>query len=226
MELTAQSAFNMPKQKSAMGACNMTMSRFGDANEDSSSGESIQQTTQASHKAARATVDETARMAEAAAGASDRAVQAGAEIIQRNAETLQQTIQSGAKLAARITERSADQFGRAMGFSGEEAQKVAHRSTGNIEAIVQSSTIATEIAQRLYGEWVNFARERMERNFNRLDTLMKCHTPQDFVALQSELMRDNVEGFLGYAGRVGEHSVRLADEVKKRFVDAVGGHRA
>jgi hypothetical protein len=46
----------------------MTTSRFGDANEDLSPAESIQQTTQASHEAARATVDQTARMAEAAAG--------------------------------------------------------------------------------------------------------------------------------------------------------------
>jgi hypothetical protein len=204
----------------------MTMSRFGDANEHWNPAESIQQTTQASHEVARATVDEIARMAGAAAAAGDRVVQAGAEIIQRDAETLQQTIQSGATLAAPITERSADQFGHAMGVSGEEAQKAAHRSTGNSEAIVQSGTVVTEITQQLCGEWVNFAQERMERNFERMDTLMKCHTPQDFVALQGELMRDNVEGFLGYAGRVGEHSVRLADEAKKRFVDAVKGHRA
>ena len=203
----------------------MTMSRLGDANEDWNPAESIQQTTEASHKAARTTVDETAHMAEAAAGAGDRAVQADAEIIQRNAETLQQTIQSGATLAAPITERSADQFGRAMGVSGEEAQKAAHRSTGNSEAIVQSGTVVTEITQRLYGEWVDFARERMERNFDRIDALMRCHTPQDFIALQSELMRDNVEGFLGYAGRVREHSVRLADEAKKRLIDAGEGQR-
>jgi hypothetical protein len=204
----------------------MTMSRFGDPNEDWNPADSTQQMTQASHEAARATVDETARMAEAAAGAGDGALQAGAEIIQRNAESLQQTIQSGATLAAPITERSADQFGRAMGVSGEEAQKAAHRSTSHIEAIVQSSAVVTEITQQLCGEWVNFARERMERNFERMDTLMKCHTPQDFVALQSELMRDNIEGFLGYAGRVGEHSMRLADEAKKRFVDAIEGRRA
>jgi hypothetical protein len=204
----------------------MTTSRLGDGNEDCSPAESIQQTTQASHEAARATVDETARMAEAAAGAGDRAVQAGAEIIQRNAETLPQTIQSGAKLAAQITERSDDQFGRAMGSSGEEAQKAAHRSTGNIAAVVQSGTVVTEITQRLYGEWVDFARERMERNFDRIGTLMRCHSPQDFVALQSELMRDNIEGFLGYASRVGEHSVRLADEAKKRLIDAGEGQRA
>ena len=202
------------------------MTMYRDANEDRNPGESIHQTAQASRKAARATADETARVAGAAAGAGDHAVRAGAEILQRNAETLQHTMQSGARLAARMTERSVDQIGRAMGFSGEEAQKAAHRSTGNIEAIMRSSTVATEIAQRLYGEWVNFARERMERNFDRIDTLMKCHTPQDFAAFQSDLMLDNVECFLTYARRIGEHSARLADEAKKNFVNVVEGHRA
>src|SRR5260221_815267 len=99
MDLTAKSALNVQKQNSAMGACkmgacNMTMSRFGDANEDWNRAESIQQTTEAPQKAARTTVDETAGMAEAAAGAGDRAVQAGGEINQRHARNPPQTTQS------------------------------------------------------------------------------------------------------------------------------------
>jgi hypothetical protein len=203
----------------------MTTSYSGNTSENWNPTESIQQMAQTSDRTTRATADEAVRMAEAAAGAGDRAVQAGAEILQRNAETLQQTMQSGAKLAARMTERSADQLGRAMSFSGEEAQKVAQRSTGHIEAMLHSGSAVTEVAQRLWGEWINFSRDRMERNFDRMDTLMKCHTPQDFVALQSELLRDNIEGFLGYAGRIGGHSARLADEAKKRFVEAVEGRR-
>jgi hypothetical protein len=195
----------------------MTMSHSGDMNENRNSTESMRRTAQASEKAARTTADETTRMAEAAVGAGNRAVQTGTEMLQRNAETLQHTIQSGAKLAARMTERSADQFGRAMGFSGEEAQKAAHRSTGNIEAIMHSSTVVSEITQRLCGEWVDFARQRMERDFDRIDTLMKSRTPQDFVALQSDLMRDNVESFLGYVRRIGEQSLRVVDEAKKGF---------
>lgn len=217
----------------------MTMSPSG-ANEDRNPAESIRRTAQASEKATRATADEAtrmadrttratadeaARMAEAAVGAGNRVVQSGTEMLQRNTETLQRTIESGAKLAARMTERSADQFGRAMGFSGEEAQKAAHRSTGNLEAIVQSTTIVTEITQRLCGEWVDFARQRMERDFDRIDTLMKSRTPQDFVALQSDLMRDNVESFLTYARRIGEQSMRAVDEAQKRFVDMAEGRR-
>jgi hypothetical protein len=57
----------------------------------------------------------------------------------------------------------------------------------------------------------------MDRGFDRIDALFQCRTPQDFAALQSELLRDNMETFLGYARKAGEHSASVADEAKKRF---------
>ena len=53
---------------------------------------------------------------------------------------------------------------------------------------------------------------------------MRSRTPQDIVALQSEILRDNIETFLGFARKAGEHSTRLADEAKRR-VESVGGGR-
>jgi hypothetical protein len=36
------------------------------------------------------------------------------------------------------------------------------------------------------------------------------------IALQGEIVRDNLETFLGFARKVAEHSNRLADEAKRR----------
>jgi hypothetical protein len=57
----------------------------------------------------------------------------------------------------------------------------------------------------------------MDRGFNRIYALLQCRTPQDFAALQSERLRDNMETFLDYARKAGEHSARLADEAEQRF---------
>ncbi len=192
--------------------------------------EPVQQAAQATQDAAGTAAEQTSRAAEtaarAAAGVSDRTMRAGADMARRNAETVHHAIQSGAQMAARMTERSADHFGRAMGISGEEAQHAARKSSGNIEALVQSTTVMSEISQQMMGEWVNFARESMERNFDRMDTLLKCRTPQDVAALQSELLRDHVACLLGYGRRVGEHSMRMADEASKKLGDAVEGRAA
>ena len=190
--------------------------RSGKVTEDS-----IEQAARASERTASEFAEGASRMKDAAARASDQAMRASVEMIQRNAETvqhtLQHTLQCGAKLAAQMTQRSADQFGRAIGFSGEGAQKAAQKSSHNIEAIVQSGMILSEITQRLSEEWADIARARMDRGFDRIDALLQCRTPQDFAALQSELLRDNMETFLGYAHKAGEHSARLVDEAKQRF---------
>jgi phasin family protein len=91
---------------------------------------------------------------------------------------------------------------------------------------VQSGTVLTELTQRLCEEWVEIARARMDRGFDRFDALFQCRTPQDFAALQSEIMRDNLETFLGYARKAGEHSARLADEARQRFGTVAEGRKA
>src|SRR5258705_737215 len=193
-------------------------SRSGKVTEDS-----IEQAARASERTANEFAEGASRVKDAAARASDQAMRASVEMIQRNAETFQHTLQCGAKLAAQMTERSADQFGRAIGFSGEGAQKAAQKSSHNIEAIVQSGMILSEITQRLSEEWADIARARMDRGFDRIDALLQCRTPQDFTALQSELLRDNMETFLGYAHKPVEHSARLVDKAKQRFGNVVHG---
>src|SRR5262249_16216143 len=202
----------------------MTPSRSG--NEANSQMDPIEQGARASERTANEFAESASRVKDAASKASDQAVRAGVEMMQRNAETIQQTLQSGAKLAARMTERTADQFGRAIGFSGEGAQTAAQKSSRNLEAIVQSGTVLTELTQRLWEEGAELARARMDRGFDRMGKFLRCRTPQDFPALQSELLRDNIETFLGYARKAGEHSARLVDEARRRFETAAEGRRA
>jgi phasin family protein len=204
----------------------MTPSQSGRISEENNPMDPIEQAARASERTASEFAEGASRAKDAAARASDQAMRAGVEMIQRNAETVQHTLQCGAKLAARMSERCADQFGLAVGFSGEGAQRAAQRSSRNLEVIVQSGTVLTEITQRLSEEWAEMARARMDRGFDRLNAFLQCRTPQDFAALQSEVLRDNIETFLGYARKVGEHSARLAEEARQRSGTAAESRRA
>src|SRR5258707_305808 len=84
-------------------------------------------------------------------------------------------------------------------------------------AIVQSGTVLSEAAERLFGEWADIGRARMERGLDRINAFLQCRTPQDFAALQGELLRDNMETVLGCARKAREHSARLADEAERRI---------
>src|SRR5258708_22593452 len=196
----------------------MTPSQAGNVTEETNPMDPIEQAARVSERTASEFAEGAARMKDAAARASDQAMRLSVEIMERNAEAVQYTLACGAKLVARMTERCAYQFGRAIGLSGEGAERAAQRSSRNLEAIVQSGTVLTELAQRLCEEWTEIARARMDRGFDRIDGLLQCRTPQDFAALQSEMLRDNLETLLGYARKVGEHSALLADEAKQRTV--------
>jgi hypothetical protein len=195
----------------------MKPSQFGNLTEENNRTDPVEQAARASERTANEFAEGASRMKDAAARASDEAMRASVEMIQRNAETVQHTLQCGAKVAARMSERYADQFGRTIGLSGEGAQRAAQNSSRNLEAIVQAGTVLTEITQRLSEEWAEMARARMDRGFDRINAFLQCRTPQDFAALQSEVWRDNIETFLGYARKAGEHSTRLTEEARQRF---------
>jgi hypothetical protein len=177
--------------------------------------------SQAVQEAAREGTEQASRIAQVSTDASERAARAGTELLQRNAETIQEALQSSAEIAARLTERSADQFARVFGISGDEAFKAAQKSSDNLDAIIQSSSVLAGVGQSISREWVNFTRERMEQNFNRFESLLRCRTPQDLAAVQSEFLRDNLESFLQCARRIAEASMQMADEATKRTAESV-----
>jgi hypothetical protein len=172
-----------------------------------------------SEKTAKGFAEGVSRVKDATA--SDQSMRAGIEMFQRNAETVQHAIQSSTKLASTMAERSADQFGRAFGLSGELAEKPSR----NIEAVVQSGTLVTEMMQRMFAECGDIARSRIERGFERMGALMRSRSPQDIIALQGEIVRDNLETFLGFTRKLAEHSTRLADEAKRRSGNPAEGRQ-
>ncbi|MGP0094206.1 MAG: phasin family protein [Xanthobacteraceae bacterium] len=179
----------------------------------------------AGQDATRRTTEEATRTARTVADIGEHAARASADSIQRNAEAAQQTWQSASDMAARLTERSADQLARAFGLSGEEAQQAAHQSSRNFGAIMQSSVVLSHGMQNISREWFDFARKRMAENLNLLEALTRCRTPQDIAAVQSNVMRDNLEDLLQSTKRIADMSVRIADEAARKVAEGADRDR-
>jgi hypothetical protein len=105
---------------------------------------------------------------------------------------------------------------KAVRFGNEDQ---IHRAFERIplDAMVQSGTVLSETAKHLFEEWADIGRAHIERGFGRIEAFLQCRTPQDFAALQGELLRDNMETVVSYARKAREHSARLADEAERRF---------
>jgi phasin family protein len=127
---------------------------------------------------------------------------------------------SGNEAASRIAERSMEQFTKLFGLSGESARQTMQQSSSNMQAMLESTTILADGLQELSGEWLRFARERLEQNMSHIDQLLGCRSPHEYVALQTRIARDNFEAMLQTAQRIAERSTRSADEAARKMTEA------
>lgn len=177
------------------------------------------ETTEATKDTARKMAEETSRAARTAADAGAGAARAGADMVQRNTETAQHAWESGSKMASELVEQSMQRFARTFGIAGDNAQQATQQSARNVESIVQSGTIIAGGMQSISRELIDFARKRMEQNLQIADTVMGSRTPQEFIAAQSNLVRDNLEDFVRSMRRIAEISVQMAEEASRRMSD-------
>jgi hypothetical protein len=171
-------------------------------------------------EATRRGAEQAERFARATADVNSQAARTSTDIMERNVKTAQQMMQSGAEMAVRLAERSAHQFNRAFGFTGDHANRATQSSTGNLSALLRSSAVLAELTQGLALEWMQFGRDRVEHNLDRFDHLLQSRTPQDILALQSDIMRSNLEGFLGLTRRTAEKSIQMTEELARKFEES------
>jgi hypothetical protein len=141
---------------------------------------------------------------------------AGMKLLQQHTATVQDVLQSTAEMTACLIERSADGFKHMWGVVGDEMLRATHQSSDSLNAVVRSNAVISDVTKSMSREWLRFGRERTEQNFNHLKHLLRCRTPQDLSALQSESLRANLESFFRCARLIAETSRHVADEATER----------
>jgi phasin family protein len=93
----------------------------------------------------------------------------------------------------------------------QQSAKTVHRSWVTVADVIQ------EVSR----EWMNFTQTQVRHNLDRMNALTSCRTPQEFAAVQSELIRDNMEGMLQTARRTTEILVQMSDDAMKNMAKTV-----
>jgi phasin family protein len=171
------------------------------------------------HETTRRAADQASQTSRTMSDAAERTARAGTEAFRRNAETFSSTWRNSSEAASRIAERSVDQFSKLFGLTGDTARETMQQSAGNVQALIESSTFVVDGLQNVSGEWVRFVQSRIEENLEHFEELLGCRTPQECLALQTRLIRDNIEALLHSARRTSEISTKLADNAVKRISD-------
>ena len=161
-------------------------------------------------RAARIVTDE-------AADAGQHAARAGAEIAQSQTETVRQIVESGLSMATQVAERSVDQFAQAFGLSGRQAEETAQQSSRNIQAIAECNAVLAQGFQDISRECVSLAQDRLQKNLDGLNALLRCRSLQDLIAVQSGLVRENLELTVDNSRQIAEMSVRVANEAARKI---------
>src|SRR3954453_375120 len=124
-------------------------------------------------RTARTVTDEAARVGEQTA-------RAGADIANRGTETARNVVQSGLNTATQTFQRVSDQFTKVLGFNGPQAEELARRSSENIQAVTQASTVLARGAQEVSQEVFGLIQDRLQKNMDGLNRIAGVRSVQDF----------------------------------------------
>jgi phasin family protein len=168
----------------------------------------------------QAAADQTARVGQAAAEAGEEVARASANLLKQNVETLQTAWRFGLEAATSAMGRSTEQFGRTLGVSGEgvqQATEATERSTRNAQTLLYTGTAAARVMGGMSREYFQMVRHQVEKNIDHMNELWTCRTPQDFAAVQSDMVRETVETALESSRRMADMSLKMADDAGKQI---------
>ena len=164
------------------------------------------ETTDAARESTRKAAEEVTHTSRAMAEIGERTARAGADAMRRNAENLSNSWQSGGEFV--------------FGVGGDGTRQTLQQSSENLQAVMDSTTVVVGALQNVSEEWMRFAQSRAEHTMESFDQLLGCRSLHECMAVQTQIVRDNLEAFLESARRASELSTRAADEGVRKMADS------
>ena len=152
----------------------------------------------------------------------EQTARAGADAFRRGTETARNNLQSGLNTATETFQRINDQFTKVLGFNGPQSEELTRRSSQNLQAVSQASSVLARGAQEVSREVFGLVQDRLQENIDAVSRIAGTRSVQDFVAVQSDLVRDGLQQVIDTNKRIAEVSLRTADEAARAIQQAQG----
>jgi phasin family protein len=139
------------------------------------------------------------------------------------AKDLNEATQAAAKRTLDETRRIADTAARAGEEVRQAGQETVQRATdtaqNNLQSLMQSGSVFAEGMQKISKEIFDCTQQSIQRQMAHVSELASCKTPVDLYTLQSQFVRENVEGFIASTQRISELARAMADETNRKISD-------
>jgi hypothetical protein len=166
--------------------------------------------------AARREREEAERVQQAAEAVVNTAW-AAPRTAQQVARSAQEVVQNGVGTASDVAVRTTDQVVSVLETASQRSQDLTERASRNLQTIAQTGTVLTRGIQEASGAYLEMVQERMQKNLDGVNALVRCRTLSEFLAAQGTLLQDNVELTLTNSRRMAEILARLADNATRNI---------
>jgi hypothetical protein len=170
--------------------------------------------------AARREREEAERVQQAAEAAAEAVVNTAwvaPRTAQQVARSAQEVVQNGVGTASDVAVRTTDQVVSVLETASQRSQDLTERASRNLQTIAQTGTVLTRGIQEASGAYLEMVQERMQKNLDGVNALVRCRTLSEFLAAQGTLLQDNVELTLTNSRRMAEILARLADNATRNI---------
>lgn len=143
------------------------------------------------------------------------ALQAGMEGWQTLTRTMQEAMENSFSVMSELTRRSNRQTWPSPDRFDGDAQRLTEEAALNLRAAAQAGTALARGLQDISREAFALSQRRWQRNLEGLNALARCQSLPGLVAIQSGLIRDNLEQSVENSRRMAELSLQMADEASR-----------
>jgi hypothetical protein len=150
---------------------------------------------------------------------------AGPRTAERAAKTAQQAVQTGLSAASEVAQRTTERVGEVLGAARQRGDEITQRASQNLESFAQSGTALARGMQDVSSECLSMVQERMQKNLDGINAVVRSRTLPELMAAQGLLFRENLELTISNSRRIVELSTRIADTTT-RTATARGGMHA
>jgi len=147
---------------------------------------------------------------------SERLTQPLDSVVEAGKQTVESVVKASTEVATKNYEKACaatqEQLGKAATAACQGYEELAALGKENLDALVRASTVLVKGFETLGREFASYNQSSLEKGVANAQALFGVKTLRELVELQSEIAKESFEALMEQSSKLGELSVKVANE--------------